>query len=48
MKDKIVKIQRRSIAVFVTVPSDYAKTIKNASHMKVSVNEKGNLEYEPI
>jgi len=48
MQEQIVKIQRRKIAVFVTIPSEYAKKIENVKHMKVTENNNGNLEYEPV
>lgn len=46
--EQIVKIQRRKIAVFVTIPSEYAIKIKDVKHMKVTENDSGSLEYEPI
>lgn len=46
--EQIVKVQRRKIAVFVTIPAEYAKKIENVKHMKVTENNKGNLEYEAI
>lgn len=47
-KVKIVKIQRRDRAVFVTVPAEYAKKIEKSTYMKVVENEDGNLEYTPL
>lgn len=46
--DQIVKIQRRKIAVFVTVPSEHAKKIESSTHMRVTINKDGNLVYEAI
>ena len=45
---EIIKIQRSSRSVFVTVPAKYAKNIENVVHMRVFENEKGNLEYEAV
>lgn len=45
---EIMKIQRTSRSVFVTIPANYAKKIKNVVHMRVFENEKGNLEYEAV
>jgi len=46
--EQIVKIQRRKIAVFVTIPADYAIKIKDVKHMRVTENDSGNLEYQPM
>ena len=48
MEKQIVKIQRREVAVFVTIPSEFTDDLKNVTHMRVFKNTKGNLEYEAI
>lgn len=46
MQEQIMKIQRRKVSAFVTIPIEYAAKIKNATHLKSWENERGNLEYE--
>lgn len=49
---EIVKIQRRkvakdSVSLFLTIPKEYEQLLKNITHMKVTVNSQGHLEYKP-
>ena len=46
--ENIVKVQRRNITSFVTIPKKYADKMNDSTHMKVRENDCGNLEYEPI
>ena len=48
MKETIMKIQRRNITAFVTIPKEYAEKLRNVTHMRVWENDFGNLEYSPI
>ena len=48
MEEQIMKIQRRNITAFVTIPKEYAEKIKNVTHMIVRENDMGRLEYEPV
>lgn len=48
MQEIIMKIQRRKIATFVTIPKKYAEKIKDVTHMSVRENDMGRLEYEPV
>lgn len=48
MKEQIMKIQRRKVSAFVTIPIEYVDKIRNTTHMKVWENERGNLEYEIV
>lgn len=48
MEEQIMKIQRRKVSAFVTIPIEYVDKMKNSTHMTVWENDKGNLEYQPI
>ena len=50
---EIVKIQRRkdekhTESLFLTIPIEYSERLKNITHMKVTVNSQGHLEYKPV
>lgn len=48
MREHFVKIQHRKISAFVTIPIEYKDKIKDVTHMKVTENDFGNLEYEAV
>lgn len=50
--NEIVKIQRRkstknSVSLFLTIPTEYEKQLNDVTHMKVTINDQGHLEYKP-
>ena len=48
MEEQIVKIQRRKVSAFVTIPIEYVEKLKDVTHMRVWENDKGNLEYQAV